>query len=175
MTTTKLTDIKVRLGELCMAFKLPTLAEQLAVGLVDAGHDDVLPVLLEYFEQEAANRRERRVDRLRRASRLPPGKTLDTLDLGRFPKQLAAKLKALTKGDFLERADNVLCFGLPGVGKSHAAAALGNALVAQGHPVLFTSTFKLVQELLVAKRDLRLSSALRALDVFELLIPDLLT
>ena len=102
----------------------------------------------------------------------PPGKTLETLELTRFPKQLAAKMKELAKGDFLERADNVLCFGVPGVGKSHAAAAIGHALVAQGRSVFFTPTFKLVQELLAAKRDLKLSRALRTLDFFELLILD---
>ena len=174
MTTriTTATDIKVRLSELCTAFKLSTLSQQLGAGLAAAGHDEALALVLEYFETEAADRRERRVDRLRRASRLPPGKTLDSLDIGRLPRPLAAKLKALTSGEFLERADNVLCFGLPGVGKTHAAAALGNALVDRGHAVLFTSTFKLVQELLIAKRELRLNNALRALDAFELLILD---
>ena len=165
-------DITARLAELCLAFKLPLLAEQLGKGLADAGHDDVLPLVLEYFELQAADRHERRVDRLRRASRLPPGKTLAALDVARLPKPLAAKLKELAKGEFLERTDNVLCFGLPGVGKSHAAAAIGHALVEQGHAVLFTATFKLVQELLVAKRDLKLSHALRALDLYELLILD---
>lgn len=171
MTTKKPTALE-RLAELCNAFKLTTLAEQLGRRFVDAGHDDALPLLLELFELEAGDRRERRVDRLRRASRLPPGKTLDTLDVGRFPKTLATKMKELAKGEFLERADNVLCFGVPGVGKSHAAAALGHALVAQGHSVLFTPTFKLVQELLAAKRDLKLNRALRILDAFELLILD---
>lgn len=172
MTTKKSTDVLERLAELCIAFKLPTLAEQLGPRFVDAGQTDVLGLLLELFELEAGDRRERRVDRLRRASRLPPGKTLETLDLTRFPKPLAAKMKELAKGAFLDRADNVLCFGVPGVGKSHAAAALGHSLVAQGHSVLFTPTFKLVQELLAAKRDLKLTRALRTLDVFELLILD---
>jgi DNA replication protein DnaC len=172
MTTKKSADILERLAELCIAFKLPTLAEQLGPRLVEAGHRELLGLLAEIFETEAGDRRERRVDRLRRASRLPPGKTLDTLDLGRFPKPLAAKMKELAKGAFLDRCDNVLCFGLPGVGKSHAAAALGHSLVNQGHSVLFTPTFKLVQELLAAKRDLKLSRALRTLDAFELLILD---
>ena len=98
MTTKKPTDVLERLAELCITFKLPTLAEQLGPRFVDAGHGDVLGLVLELFELEAGDRRERRVDRLRRASRLPPGKTLDTLDLSRFPKQLAAKVKELRQG-----------------------------------------------------------------------------
>jgi DNA replication protein DnaC len=172
MNAKKRTDVLDRLAELCVSFKLPTLAQQLGSRFVDAGHDDVLPLLLELFELESGERRERRVDRLRRASRLPPGKTHETLDSSRFPKPLAAKIRELAKGDFLDRADNVLCFGLPGVGKTHAAAAIGHAVVAQGHSVLFTPTFRLVQELLIAKRDLTLTRMLRALDMFELLILD---
>ncbi len=86
---------------------------------------------------------------------------------------MLAKLDELATGEFLERSDNVLCFGLPGRGKTHAAAALGHALVRRGHSVLFTPTFRLVQELLAAKRDLALPSRpAQAFDAFELLILD---
>ena len=63
-------------------------------------------------------------------------------------------------------------FGLPGVGKSHAACAIGHALVEAGHAVLFAPTYKLVQDLLAAKRNLELPRALRRLDVFDLVILD---
>jgi DNA replication protein DnaC len=56
--------------------------------------------------------------------------------------------------------------------KTHAAAALGHALVQRGHSVLFSPTFRLVQELLAAKRDLALPRALQRLDAFEVLILD---
>jgi DNA replication protein DnaC len=79
----------------------------------------------------------------------PAGKTLETLDRARLPRQVAAKLDELSTGDFLERAQNVLCFGLLGRGKTHAAAALGHALVQRGHSVLFSPTFRLVTSNLV--------------------------
>jgi DNA replication protein DnaC len=82
------------------------------------------------------------------------------------------RLRELEGGDFLERAANVLCFGLPGTGKTHAACALGHALVQHGHAVLFTPTFRLVQELLAAKRDLALPRALHRLDAFDVIILD---
>jgi DNA replication protein DnaC len=83
------------------------------------------------LELEIGDRRERRIERLRRASRLPPGKTVETLDEKRLPRVLQQKLVDLERGDFLDRSVNVLCFGLSGVGKSHAACAIGHALVAQ--------------------------------------------
>jgi DNA replication protein DnaC len=53
------------------------------------------------------------------------------------------------------------------VGKSHAASALGHALIEQGHAVVFRTAYQLVQELLAAKRDLTLPRLLRRLDTVE--------
>lgn len=172
MTAMPVTEVRDRLAELCGDFKLPTLAAELAPRLVKAGHEALLPLVLEIFGLEAQDRLERRIDRLRRASHLPPGKTLATLDQARLPRPLVEQLRVLARGDFLDRAQNVLCFGLPGTGKSHAACALGHALVEAGRSVLFMPTYQLVQELLVAKRDLDLPRALRRLDLFELVVLD---
>jgi DNA replication protein DnaC len=165
-------DAAERLSMLCAEFRLPTLAGELAPRLVAAGHDAILPLVADIFELEAGDRRERRVDRLRRASRLPPGKTLATLDEARLARPMVQKLRELARGDFLDRAINVLAFGLPGVGKSHAASAIGHALVEAGRSVYFVPAFQLVQELLAAKRDLALPRALQRLDLFDLLILD---
>ena len=64
------------------------------------------------------------------------------------------QLDHLAQGSFVERGVNVLAFGLPGTGKTHALCALGHRLVEAGHSVLFAPAYRLVQELLAAKRDL---------------------
>jgi DNA replication protein DnaC len=161
-----------RMQELLVAFKLPTVNAELVPRLGTAGFGDALPVVLEVFEAEADARRERRVERLLRASQLPPGKTLDTLDLGRLPKPLVTRIREVASGEFVDRAVNVLCFGLPGVGKSHVAAAIGHELVRRGRSVFFAPTYEVVQHLLAAKRDLALPRALRKLDVFDLVVLD---
>lgn len=173
MTTGSFTpEMSTRLGELLTRFKLPTVAAEVVQRFTRAGHEAVLPTLLEVLEAEHDERGQRRCERLLKASHLPAGKTFDTLDESRLPRPVVARLHELGNGDFLDRADNVLCFGLPGRGKSHAAAALGHALVQRGRSVLFTPTFRLVQELLAAKRDLALPRALAKLDAFDLLILD---
>jgi DNA replication protein DnaC len=82
----------------------------------------------------------------------------------------------LEQGDFVERSQNVLFFGLPDTGKTHAAAGLGHSLIEtapRGHPsVLFMPTFKLVGRLLAAKRDYELERELRRLDSFDVVILD---
>ena len=165
-------EMGTRMAALLSEWKLPTAAGELVRRLVAGGHDDALLVVSEVLELEAAGRKERRVERLRRASKLPPGKTFETLDRARVPRPVLLKVQELSRGDFVDQAGNVLLFGLPGVGKSHLACALGHALVEAGHSVLFTPTYQVVQQLLAARRDLCLPRALRALDVFDAVILD---
>jgi DNA replication protein DnaC len=157
---------------LLTGFTLTTAARELVSRFVEAEQQPALPLLLDVLRLEAEERRERRITRQRRASKLPPGKTFDTLEDSRLPAALMRRLRDLADGDFLADATNVLAFGLPGVGKSHAMCAVGHALIDRGHTVLFMPTYSLVQELLAAKRNLDLPRALRKLDHFEVLILD---
>jgi len=161
---------KIRL--MAKKFRLPTIAEETERRFVEAGYPEALLTLAEVFEMEDEARSERRVERLRRESQLPPGKTFATLDVNRLPAALRHRLSELAKGDFALEAQNVLAFGLPGTGKTHAMAAIGHAFVDAGRPVFFSPAFKLVQDLLAAKRDLQLPRVLRKLDRFEVLILD---
>lgn len=161
-----------RLTTLLTTFGLTTAAEEIVPRVTQAGHHAAVPVLVEVFDAEAEARRQRRIARWRRVSRLPPGKTFETLDTGRLPVPIAQRLQELATGAFLDTATNVLAFGLPGVGKSHALCAVGHALIEAGHSVLFTPAYAVVQELLSAKRDLDLPRTLRKLDLFEVILLD---
>jgi DNA replication protein DnaC len=165
-------DLMARLADILNELKLKTAAMELGPGLLKADGKDVLTVAVDVFAIEARERSDRRIERLRRASHLPTGKTFETLESKRLPGPLTQKLQDLAAGKWVEEAANVLAFGLPGVGKTHVGCALGHALIERGHSVLFTPTFRLVQELLAAKRDLRLPAALRRLDLFDVLILD---
>lgn len=123
-------------------------------------------------ERELDGRRQRRIERLAKAANLPATKTLATLDTKRLPARLQRQLTVLCGGEFVDRAENVLLFGLPGRGKTHVAAAIGHELVIAGRRVLFMPTFRIVDRLLRAKRDLELERELRRLDRFEVLMLD---
>lgn len=128
--------------------------------------------LSEILEQEMEGRRLRRIERLKKASRLPLDKTLQTFNQERLPLELRRLLPQLCTGEFVDRAENLLVFGLPGRGKTHFAAAVGHELVNLSRSVFFTPTYRLVDRLLRARRDLELESELRRLDRFEVLILD---
>jgi DNA replication protein DnaC len=100
-------------------------------------------------------------------------KSLETFEMSRLPSMLAAQLNALLEGSFVERSENVLAFGNPGSGKTHLLCAIAQELIQrQGRRLLFTPCSLLVQQLLVAKRDLKLPRLLKGLSKYDVLIID---
>jgi len=128
--------------------------------------------LMELAERECEERRQNRIIRLLRQSKLPLEKNLDTFDLKRLPRKVSTQVNALLEGSFLDRTENVLTFGNPGTGKTHLLCAIGQELIHKDKRVLFSTCNLLVQELLLAKRDLKLSRALKRLSKFDALIID---
>lgn len=128
--------------------------------------------LFELIELECQERRQNRTVRLLQESKLPLEKTLENFDLKRLPQKAARQVKTLQDGTFLDRKENVLAFGNPGSGKTHLLAALGQELIRAGRRAAFTTCARLVQELLLAKNELRLSRAIRKLAYYEALIID---
>jgi len=128
--------------------------------------------LRQLAEIEVSERKERRIARMLKRSGLPLDKTLETLDAAKLPVKVRRQLPKLCEGNFLAEASNVLAFGLPGRGKTHLLAAIGHELIERGHKVLFRPTALLVQDLLIAKRELSLERELKRLDRYEAVILD---
>ena len=164
-------SLPVLLRSLClgeMARVLEARTEQ--AGRDGWSHEQYLRALCDV---EITRRAERRRARLLKESRLPDGKTLATLEQERLPLRVRRQLSALLEGRFVEQADNVLAFGLPGRGKTHLCCAVVQELiVTKGYRALFCPAVHLVQQLLIAKRDLRLESALHKLDSYDIVVLD---
>jgi DNA replication protein DnaC len=128
--------------------------------------------LLELLKVECESRRQNRIARNLRASRLPSSKTFASFDKKRLPARVATHLNVLTDGSFLNRSENVLAFGNPGSGKTHLLCAIGHQLIEQGRRVLFISCAQLVQDLLIAKKDLEMIKILKKLSRFDAVIID---
>jgi DNA replication protein DnaC len=128
--------------------------------------------LAEVIEREREVRRHNRIQRLLRESKLPLEKSLETFEMDRLSSMLTAQVNALLEGSFVERSENLLAFGNPGSGKTHLLCAIGQELILQGRRVLFTPCSLLVQQLLIAKRDLKLPRVLKRLSKYDALIMD---
>jgi DNA replication protein DnaC len=128
--------------------------------------------LLDLVERETESRRSNRVERLLRESRMFLEKSVTNLDLKRLPPKAVQQVRSLLEGDFVDRHDNVLVFGNPGSGKTHVVCAIGQELIRSGRKVLFATSGLMVQDLLAAKRDLKLRGFLKKISRYEVLILD---
>jgi len=163
-----------RLSEQLKELRLPTFREHYQA-LADQAVRETLShsqYLAELVSRECQTRNHSRIARLLRNARLLPGKTWEQFQWSRVPLQVARQLQSLRDAVFLDRRESVLVFGKPGSGKTHLLSALGEQLVQQGRTVLFATCSFLVQELLAAKRDLKLSRVIKKLAGFEALIID---
>lgn len=162
-------------GLLLRGFGLTTMARELAGIEARALAEgwSLRQGLRELLDAEASERSRRRLARLLKESALPEGKTLAALDRDRLGAATRRQLHELCEGHFAERAVNVLAFGLPGRGKTHFLSAVGYELIQRhGKRVLFAPSYRLVQRLLEAKRDLRLAAEIKKLEGFDVVIID---
>ncbi len=128
--------------------------------------------LLELSNIECETRWQNRVSRNLYVSKLPPSKTFDNFDKKRLPTKVVNHLNVLINGSFLSRSENILAFGNPGSGKTHLLCAIGHALIEKGKRVLFITCTQLVQDLLIAKKELEMTKKLKKLSKFDAVIID---
>ena len=166
--------MKQRLVECMRELHLPTFRDSFEELARRAGQETLSyeQYLLELAERECQARRANRIERWLRESCLPLEKNLATFEMKRLPTKVTRQARTLLAGSFVDGRENVLAFGKPGSGKTHLLCAIGQELVRSGRRVLFSKCSLLVQELLIAKRDLKLSRCLKRFAGFEVLVID---
>jgi DNA replication protein DnaC len=167
-------EVNETLARLLKELHLPTMRrsyEELARQAQQETHS-YQRFLLELCTRECQERQTKRIGRLLQQSRLPLEKSLETFDWQRLPPKVARQVQSLREGSFVDRKENLLAFGKIGSGKTHLLCGLALEQARAGRRVLFTTSSLLVQELLLAKRDLKLKGALKKLAGYEVLLID---
>lgn len=160
---------------LLRALRLPTIAREHddAIRRAEAENWGYARFLSYLFEAEGNDRLQRKIQRQLKESNLPAGKTLESLDDKKLPDKIRRQLPTLLESDFVRRGDNLLCFGLAGRGKTHLVAAIAREWICRHQlQVLFVPAFRLVTQLLAAKRDLKLPQAIARLQRFDAVVID---
>jgi DNA replication protein DnaC len=167
-------EVKQRLTECLRELHLPTFREEFEALSLRAVQETFSyeQYLGELAELECHARRMNRIERWLRDSDLPVDKSLARFDMKRLPTKAARQVRTLLDGAFVDARENVLAFGRSGSGKTHLLCAIAQELVRSGRKVLFSPCSLLVQDLLIAKRDLKLGRYLNRLSKFEVLIID---
>lgn len=152
----------MQLAHLFEKMKLAYLSEQIDSVCEQAAKRelDYKAFLAEALAAEWRGRHTQGVEMRLAQARLPWLKTLDQFDVAFQPSLDRKVVRELAGLSFVERAENVILLGPPGVGKTHLAIALGIKAVEAGHRVLFLTLETLISRLKRARDENRLERQL---------------
>jgi DNA replication protein DnaC len=154
--------------------RLPTFAQHYQVFAQDATRSN-LPYeryLLALCQAEHEQREANRVERAIVNAKFPLVKELASFDFSAVQGITKTRVLELAQGGYMARAESILLVGNPGLGKTHIATGLALAACKQGKKVRFFGVASLVNDLLSAQKDLRLSKFMAPITKLDLVVLD---
>ena len=142
------------------------------VRLVADGKKDLVAAMLELTDAQVAAKRRADDDRRIRMANFPYIKTLADFDWSFQPSVPRGLVEQLATLQFVERGDNVVLVGSPGVGKTHLSVAIGYEAVMARRQVYFADCSRLVEDLKRASSKDALPRRMRFYEHCSLLIVD---
>ena len=167
-------DRRDRLRAMLADLKMPGALEAVDGGLakVDSGAVTAGDAIEQVLGAQIALRNNRRLQAAMRSSRLPAVKTLAQFDFTFQPSIKREQIESLHELGFLDRRENVILLGPPGVGKTHLAISLAIAAAEAGRRVYYGTLAGLIDSLMDARAAGALSRRLRVLTHPALLVVD---
>ena len=162
--------IRAQLADLKMPGALEALDEVLTG--VDGDGMTASEAIEQLLGAQIMLRNNRRLQAAMRSSRLPGIKTLDDFDFSFQPSIKREQIDSLHELGFLERKENVIFLGPPGVGKTHLAISLAIAAAQSGRRVYYGALANLITSLEEAKTAGQLGRRLNILTYPSLLVID---
>jgi DNA replication protein DnaC len=154
--------------------RLPTFLHNYAKFAEDAAREslDYDRFLLALAEQEVLQRQENQRQRCIRNARFPVHKELADFDFSCVSNLSKQRVLDLARGAYIDKAEPIILVGNPGLGKTHVATGLALAACRQGRRVRFYTAAGLVNELILAQDEHRLSKFLASALRHQLIVLD---
>jgi len=171
---TKAKDRRDRLRAMLADLKMPGALEAIdgVLAQVDSGAATAGEAIELVLNAQIALRNNRRLEAGMRSSRLPAVKTLAEFDFAFQPSIKREQINSLHELGFLDRAENVILLGPPGVGKTHLAISLAVTAAEAGRRVYYGTLVDLIDSLMEARAAGELARRLRVLTSPGLLVVD---
>ena len=138
----------------------------------DSGSLTAAEAIQDLLGAQIGLRNNRRLQAAMRSSRLPAVKTMEEFDFSFQPSIKREQIDSLAELSFLERKENVVLLGPPGVGKTHLAIGLAIAAAQSGRRVYYGTLSDLVSSLEEARAAGALKRRLAVLAAPSLLVVD---
>lgn len=162
--------LRAQLADLKMPGALEALDEILSG--IDAGAITPAEAIERVLGAQIELRNARRLEAAMRSSRLPAIKTLAGFDFSFQPSIKREQIESLHELGFVERRENVVFLGPPGVGKSHLAISLAIAAAESGRRVYYGTLADLIRSLEEAQAADKLMPRMKTLTYPSLLVVD---
>ena len=133
---------------------------------------DYLEFLSVLLEEEISRKEEGSIKAKVAKARFPFIKTLEAFDFSYQPSLNEQEILKLALLDFVNKKDNIIFLGPPGVGKTHLAVGIGIKACMAKRRVVFISAANLLQELQTAFKGGMLTDRLLYYSRLDLLIID---
>ena len=128
--------------------------------------------LLELTKQELLYKQSKKVERAIAKARFPSIKRMENFEFGFQPSINQSQLLDLQHLSFVDKQENIIFIGSPGVGKSHLAISIGVSACEQGVRTLFINCHELLVRLQNAYENGTIERVLKRYANYELLIID---
>ncbi|MGI6358844.1 MAG: IS21-like element helper ATPase IstB [Bacillota bacterium] len=128
--------------------------------------------LIRMMKTEIHSRQENQRKQRIRQAKFPSMKTLDTFEFSNLPDIDPALIWHLAECNFIDKQENIVFIGNPGTGKTHLSTGLALMACKKGYRVRFYTAAALVNDLLEAQEQKRLSRLERQLNKVQLLVLD---
>jgi DNA replication protein DnaC len=163
-----------RLRHILADLKMPGALEALDSILqgVDGGSITGPEAIEKLLSAQIQLRNNRRLQAAMRSSRLPAVKLLSDFDFTFQPSVRREQIESLHELGFIERRENVIFLGPPGVGKTHLAISLAIAAAQSGRRVYYGTLADLITSLEEAQASGRLQQRLKVLTHPAVLVVD---
>jgi DNA replication protein DnaC len=139
---------------------------------IDGGRIAATEAISRLLTAQVTLRNNRRLQAAMRSSRLPAVKTLESFDFAFQPSLKREQIESLHELAFIERRENVVLLGPPGVGKTHLAISLAIAAAQRGRRVYYGTLIDLITSLEEAQAAGQLARRLAVLTHPSLLVVD---